>query len=73
MSSYSLDFPWIYEFFDRSVPVIMIAQPDATGNAGIKNVLPNWIKTTPYLRAGYGCQHMKVIWITIRYCFDIQS
>lgn len=60
MSSYSLDFPWIYEFFDKSVPVIMVAQPDATGAATIKNVLPNWIRTTPFLPNGYGCQHMKV-------------
>ncbi|KAF5314322.1 hypothetical protein D9619_011921 [Psilocybe cf. subviscida] len=59
MSSYSLDFPWIYEFFDKSVPVIMVAQPDATGAATIKNVLPNWIRTTPFLPNGYGCQHMK--------------
>ncbi|KAF8222342.1 phospholipase D/nuclease [Tricholoma matsutake] len=59
MSSYSLDFSWIYEFFDRSVPVIMIAQPDETGQASLKNVLPNWIKTAPTLRGGRGCQHMK--------------
>ncbi|KAF8154246.1 tyrosyl-DNA phosphodiesterase-domain-containing protein [Crassisporium funariophilum] len=59
MSSYSLDFPWIYEFFDPSVPVIMVAQPDASGQATIKNVLPNWIRTTPFLRYGRGCQHMK--------------
>ena len=62
MSSYSLDFPWIYEFFDRNVPVIMVAQPDASGEATIKNVLPNWIRTTPFLRDGRGCQHMKV-WV----------
>jgi tyrosyl-DNA phosphodiesterase-1 len=60
VSSYSLDWSWIYEFFDRSVPVIMLAQPDASGEASIKNVLPNWIRTTPFLRAGNGCQHMKV-------------
>lgn len=59
MSSYSLDFSWIYEFFDPSVPVIMVAQPDATGQASLKNVLPNWIKATPVLRGGRGCQHMK--------------
>ncbi|KAJ3502585.1 hypothetical protein NLJ89_g8817 [Agrocybe chaxingu] len=59
LSSYSLDWSWIYEFFDRSVPVIMVAQPDASGEATIKNVLPNWVRTTPYLRAGFGCQHMK--------------
>ena len=38
----------------------MLAQPDASGEATIKNVLPNWIRTTPFLRAGHGCQHMKV-------------
>lgn len=60
MSSYALDFPWIYQFFDPSVPVIMVAQPDASGKESIRNVLPNWIKTTPFLRNGFGCQHMKV-------------
>ncbi|KAF8883531.1 hypothetical protein BD779DRAFT_826010 [Infundibulicybe gibba] len=59
MSSYSLDFAWIYEFFDRNVPVIMVAQPDSTGRLSLKNVLPNWIKTTPALRDGRGCMHMK--------------
>ncbi|PPQ68438.1 hypothetical protein CVT25_007831 [Psilocybe cyanescens] len=60
MSSYALDFPWIYQFFDPSVPVIMVAQPDESGEATIKNVLPHWIRTTPFLRGGFGCQHMKV-------------
>lgn len=60
MSSYALDFPWIYEFFDPSVPVIMVAQPDDSGQATIKNVLPHWIRATPFLRGGFGCQHMKV-------------
>ncbi|EKM76167.1 hypothetical protein AGABI1DRAFT_45345 [Agaricus bisporus var. burnettii JB137-S8] len=59
LSSYSLDFPWIYEFFDRSVPVIMVAQPDAMGQAAIKYTFPTWVKTTPPLRGGFGCQHMK--------------
>ncbi len=60
LSSYSLDFPWIYDFFDPSIPVIMVAQPDANGRAAIKYTFPTWIKTTPPLRGGYGCQHMKV-------------
>ncbi|KAF8900465.1 tyrosyl-DNA phosphodiesterase-domain-containing protein [Gymnopilus junonius] len=62
LSSYSLDWAWIYEFFDRSVPVIMVAQPDASGGASIKNVLPNWIRATPFLRNGFGCQHMKLFY-----------
>lgn len=60
LSSYALNMPWIYEFFDRSVPVIMVAQPDETGRASLKNVLPNWVRTTPALRGGRGCMHMKV-------------
>lgn len=30
------------------------------GNETIKEVLPNWIKTTPFILGGRGCQHMKV-------------
>ncbi|KAF9529923.1 tyrosyl-DNA phosphodiesterase-domain-containing protein [Crepidotus variabilis] len=59
LSSYSLDYSWIYQFFEPSIPVIMVAQPDASGEASIKNVLPHWVRTTPFLRAGFGCQHMK--------------
>ncbi|EGN94780.1 hypothetical protein SERLA73DRAFT_171190 [Serpula lacrymans var. lacrymans S7.3] len=59
LSSYSLSVSWIYEFFDPSVPVIIVAQPDESGQATIKNVLPNWIRTTPFLRYGRGCMHMK--------------
>ncbi|PPR00298.1 hypothetical protein CVT24_004588 [Panaeolus cyanescens] len=61
VSSYSLDWGWIYPFFDPSVPVIMVAQPDssAQGKSSVKHVLPNWVRTTPTLRGGFGCQHMK--------------
>ncbi|KAF8991300.1 phospholipase D nuclease [Cyathus striatus] len=54
------------QFFDPSVPVIMVAQPDANGAASMKFVLPNWIRTTPPLRGGYGCQHMKLFYKTGR-------
>jgi tyrosyl-DNA phosphodiesterase-1 len=60
LSSYALVMSWIYEFLDPSTPVIMVAQPDQSGNATIKNVFPNWIRTTPFLRNGRGCMHMKV-------------
>jgi tyrosyl-DNA phosphodiesterase-1 len=55
-----MDWAWTYQFFDPVTPVICVAQPDETGNSIIKEVLPNWIKTTPFLRMGRGCQHMKV-------------
>lgn len=38
----------------------MVAQPGESGNAEIKNILPNWVMTVPFLRNGRGCQHMKV-------------
>jgi tyrosyl-DNA phosphodiesterase-1 len=60
MASYCIDWPWLYEFFDPATPVIVVAQPDASGNESVKEVLPNWIKTTPFLRNGFGCMHMKV-------------
>lgn len=59
LSSYSLDWSWIYQFFNPTVPVIMVAQPDRTGQTSIRYTFPTWIKTTPPLRGGFGCQHMK--------------
>lgn len=63
ISSYCNSVSWIYEFFEPRTPVIIVAQPDSTGQAGIKNILPNWVMTVPFLRNGYGCQHMKFMLI----------
>lgn len=63
LSSYASSVSWIYEFFDPRTPVIMVAQPGAMGNAEIKNILPNWVMTVPFLRSGRGCQHMKFMLI----------
>ncbi|KAG6862098.1 hypothetical protein C0995_005908, partial [Termitomyces sp. Mi166 len=38
ISSYSLDLSWIYGFFDRSAPVIVVAQPDSSGEASLKRL-----------------------------------
>ncbi|GAW05961.1 phospholipase D nuclease [Lentinula edodes] len=65
LSSFALDIPWIYSLFDPSSPVIVVAQPDSNGKASVKNALPNWIKTTPFLRGGYGCMHMKFMLVCI--------
>ncbi|KAF8637199.1 hypothetical protein AX16_010858 [Volvariella volvacea WC 439] len=59
ISSYALNIAWIYQFFDRSTPIILVGQPGSDGQASMKYVLPNWIKTTPPLRGGWGCMHMK--------------
>ncbi|KAF8841337.1 phospholipase D/nuclease [Paxillus ammoniavirescens] len=66
ISSYSTSVSWIYEFFDPHTPVILASQPDQSGRATIKNVLPNWIMTVPFLRNGRGCQHMKIFYKTGR-------
>ncbi|KAH7882123.1 tyrosyl-DNA phosphodiesterase-domain-containing protein [Phlebopus sp. FC_14] len=63
MSSYSTSLSWIYEFFDPRTPVIIVSQTDPSGQATIKNVLPNWVMTVPFLRSGRGCQHMKFMLI----------
>lgn len=60
ISSYSTSVSWIYEFFAPSTPVIIVAQPGQSGQPTIKNILPNWVMTVPFLRNGRGCQHMKV-------------
>jgi tyrosyl-DNA phosphodiesterase-1 len=60
IASYSTSVSWIYEFFEPSTQVIMVAQPDQSGQPTIRNILPNWVMTVPFLRKGRGCQHMKV-------------
>ncbi|KAK0490374.1 tyrosyl-DNA phosphodiesterase-domain-containing protein [Armillaria novae-zelandiae] len=56
LSSYAHDIPWIYQFFEREVPVIFVAHGESEG---MRNILPNWIKTVPKLNGPYGCMHMK--------------
>ncbi|KAG2127426.1 hypothetical protein BD769DRAFT_1460497 [Suillus cothurnatus] len=38
----------------------MVVQPDQSGQPTIRNILPNWVMTVPFLCNGRGCQHMKV-------------
>lgn len=62
ISTYALQLPWIYTFFHPSTPVVLVTQPapSENGNPTIKEVLPNWIRVTPFLRGGRGVMHMKV-------------
>ncbi|KAI0262793.1 tyrosyl-DNA phosphodiesterase-domain-containing protein [Gloeopeniophorella convolvens] len=61
ISSYALELSWIYTFFARSTPIVLVTQPapSENGNATVKEVLPNWIRVTPFLRGGRGVMHMK--------------
>ncbi|KAG0694966.1 tyrosyl-DNA phosphodiesterase-domain-containing protein [Suillus ampliporus] len=63
IASYSTSVSWIYEFFAPSTPVIIVAQPDQSGQPTMRNILPNWVMTVPFLRSGRGCQHMKFMLI----------
>ncbi|KAL0058705.1 hypothetical protein AAF712_014616 [Marasmius tenuissimus] len=63
ISTFALDLPWIYQLFERGIPVILVGQPEQDGKAGMHNVLPDWIKTVPFLKGGYGCMHMKFMLI----------
>ena len=54
-----IDVPWLYEFFDPTTPVILVSTPGPSGESSIRNILPNWVRTAPFLRNGYGVQHMK--------------
>ncbi|KAK0205913.1 tyrosyl-DNA phosphodiesterase-domain-containing protein [Desarmillaria ectypa] len=56
LSTYAHDIPWIYQFFEREVPVIFVTHGESEG---MRNILPNWIKTVPKLNGPYGCMHMK--------------
>jgi len=62
ISTYALQLPWIYTFFHPSTPVVLVTQPvpSENGNPTIKEVFPNWIRVTPFLRGGRGVMHMKV-------------
>jgi tyrosyl-DNA phosphodiesterase-1 len=60
LSSYSTDVSWIYSMFPPRVPVILVQQPDESGNAKVKNILPNWVMTAPFMRGGRGAMHVKV-------------
>ncbi|KAH9966318.1 tyrosyl-DNA phosphodiesterase-domain-containing protein [Lactifluus volemus] len=61
ISTYALQLSWIYTFFSPSTPVVLVTQPapSESGRATIKEVLPNWIRATPFLRGGRGVMHMK--------------
>ncbi|EIN05149.1 phospholipase D/nuclease, partial [Punctularia strigosozonata HHB-11173 SS5] len=66
IAGYCIDWAWLYHFFEPSTPVVVVAQPDTTGARSVKEVLPNWIRTTPPLRGGRGCMHMKFMLLFYR-------
>ncbi|KAI9058657.1 phospholipase D/nuclease [Trametes sanguinea] len=58
VSAFCWNYAWVYQMFSRNTPVIAVDH-SATGDASIKAILPNWVRTTPFLRNGFGCMHMK--------------
>ncbi|PIL25690.1 hypothetical protein GSI_11440 [Ganoderma sinense ZZ0214-1] len=70
ISAYCWNYSFVYELMDRKTPVIAVDH-SLTGEsydseASIKAVLPNWIRTTPFLRGGFGCMHMKFMLLFFR-------
>ncbi|KAI0712722.1 tyrosyl-DNA phosphodiesterase-domain-containing protein [Cerioporus squamosus] len=65
VSAFCWNFAWMYQMFDRKTAVIAVDH-SPTGDASIKAILPNWIRTTPFLRNGFGCMHMKLFYRTGR-------
>ncbi|PVG00678.1 phospholipase D/nuclease [Serendipita vermifera] len=63
LSSYSTDISWLYSFFMPETPVILVNQPTESGDAQVKSILPNWIMAMPFLRAGRGAMHVKLMLI----------
>ncbi|VDC04263.1 unnamed protein product [Peniophora sp. CBMAI 1063] len=64
ISSYAVQVSWIYNFFSPTTPVILVAQPDQSeaSSATVKlNILPHWVRVTPYFRGGYGVMHVKFL------------
>ncbi|OSD00730.1 phospholipase D/nuclease [Trametes coccinea BRFM310] len=58
VSAFCWNYAWVYQMFSRNTPVIAVDH-SATGDVSIKAILPNWVRTTPFLRNGFGCMHMK--------------
>ncbi|TFY58186.1 hypothetical protein EVG20_g8248 [Dentipellis fragilis] len=65
VSSFAVQIDWIHGFFSPNTPVVLIAHPAQTeaGSATVKEIRPNLIRVTPFIRGGYGCQHMKFMLI----------
>ncbi|KAI0820137.1 phospholipase D/nuclease [Trametes gibbosa] len=58
VSAFCWTYPWIYAMFSPNTPVIAVDH-DPRGQTTLKAILPNWVRTTPFLRNGFGCMHMK--------------
>ncbi|EIW56343.1 phospholipase D/nuclease [Trametes versicolor FP-101664 SS1] len=65
VSAFCWSYQWMYQLFSPNTPVIAVDH-DPRGNATIKAILPNWIRTTPFLRNGFGCMHMKFMLLLYR-------
>jgi tyrosyl-DNA phosphodiesterase-1 len=51
---------FIFSFFDTNTPVISVVQPDESGTSRVIKLREKFLLTTPFLRGGRGCQHIKV-------------
>ncbi|KAJ7726217.1 hypothetical protein B0H16DRAFT_1593009 [Mycena metata] len=64
VSAYVLDAPWLYGFFDRATPVMVVGHGEGEGGESgptLKNILPTWTRVCPPLYDGRGCMHVKLL------------
>ncbi|KAF8202034.1 hypothetical protein K438DRAFT_2015408 [Mycena galopus ATCC 62051] len=70
LSAFVVDAPWLYSFFARDTPVVLVTDANTSGAGAelgdvptLKNIFPGWVRVCPPLpavRGGYsGCMHMK--------------
>ncbi|KAG8908766.1 hypothetical protein FRB99_003004 [Tulasnella sp. 403] len=63
LASYANDVDFLLKILPENVPIILVGQPGEDGKSSVHNILPNWIKVTPFLPNGRGCMHMKFMLI----------
>ncbi|KAJ7907571.1 hypothetical protein B0H13DRAFT_691553 [Mycena leptocephala] len=67
LSAFAVDPAWLYGFFERETPVVLVGDANTCGGDAnsdvptLKNVFPHWVRVCPPLPNGRGCMHMKLM------------
>ncbi|KAF8172756.1 hypothetical protein K438DRAFT_1981234 [Mycena galopus ATCC 62051] len=68
LSTFILNAPWLYDFFEKETPVVLVTDANMCGAGGeaqtltLKKIFPSWIRVCPPLPSvGYGSMHMKLM------------
>ncbi|KAG8908783.1 hypothetical protein FRB99_003021 [Tulasnella sp. 403] len=63
LASFINNIEFLSEILPENVPIILVGQPGEGGKSSVHNILPDWIKVTPFLLNSRGCMHMKFMLI----------